>query len=228
MKNCLILSGQYRTFDKTCGSIKTFVDKNNLDVYCAIWNEDNLNLHKIEDVLSPQKTFILHQEQFIKSFDTIAENILKNNPKQRNEDKLVGNASMNFCRKVAYELVPEGYDIIVSSRYDVSLGGMVIEQIPPFIITPTEQSYGLLSDIFGIVPTQFAKHYFLFDVYEKLHSTKFEPEFLQFLETQLKYPQQDIDIHVNQRYCPHMMLLRNLFMNNVPVVQMDLPVGIQR
>lgn len=228
MKNCLVLSGQYRTFDKTCESIKQFIEKNNLDVYCNIWYENDEQLDKIQNELRPKSLSVLYQDLYGDMFQQIENNIRTNNPKGPNQDKLAGNASMNFCKKSAYDLVPSGYDVIVSSRYDLMLGSMVIENIPPVVITPTEQAYAIISDIFAVLPTQFAKHYFLSDVYEKLHSTKFEPEFIEFLKTQHNYPDRDINIHNNERYCPHMMLLRNLIMNNVPFTQMDLPVRIER
>ena len=40
MKKCIVLSGQYRTFDKTKENIKKFIDANELDVYCHLWSMD--------------------------------------------------------------------------------------------------------------------------------------------------------------------------------------------
>jgi hypothetical protein len=42
------------------------------------------------------------------------------------------------------------------------------------------------------------------------------------------YPENDIKIHVEQRYCPHMILLRNLSMNGVEFTIENLPVYLQR
>jgi hypothetical protein len=95
------------------------------------------------------------------------------------------------------------------------------------VVTPLEESYKIISDIFAIIPFKDAKHYFLFDEYERLHSTPFETEFIEVLRKR-GYPENDIKIHVEQRYCPHMILLRNLSMNGVEFTIENLPVYLQR
>jgi hypothetical protein len=104
----------------------------------------------------------------------------------------------------------------------------LIEQQPDVILTPLEESYNLISDIFAIIPTQYAKSYFLYDEYERLHSTQFEPEFVDWLRDIKKYGDDNINIHMFERYCPHMMLLRNLFTDKTPFVTMDIPVRLKR
>lgn len=37
MKKCMVISGQYRTFDKTWPKLKEFIDINQLDVYAHLW-----------------------------------------------------------------------------------------------------------------------------------------------------------------------------------------------
>ncbi len=97
------------------------------------------------------------------------------------------------------------------------------------LITPFEESYNLISDIFAIMPFSYAKHYFLYDVYERLHMTPFEKEFEDHLRYDRKYGEENIRIHKEDRYCPHMMLLRNIYMNKLRGVTTDqLTVSIQR
>ena len=43
-----------------------------------------------------------------------------------------------------------------------------------------------------------------------------------------KYPEHDIITHKEQRYCPHMMLLRNLFLKGAPFDIVNIPVYLQR
>jgi hypothetical protein len=97
------------------------------------------------------------------------------------------------------------------------------------LITPFEESYNLISDIFAIMPFSYAKDYFLYNEYERLHSTQFEPEFEDYLRIDRKYGEENIRIHKEDRYCPHMMMLRNIYMNKLRGVTTDkLTVSIQR
>jgi hypothetical protein len=136
---------------------------------------------------------------------------------------------MNYARKAAYDLVKEKYDNIIYCRYDIEFAQQfLVEQQPDVILTPLEESYNLISDIFAIIPSQFAKSYFLYDEYESLHSTQFEPEFVDWLRNIKQYGDDNINIHMFERYCPHMMLLRNLFTDKTPFVTMDIPVRLKR
>ena len=51
MKNCLVLSGQFRSFDRTVGSIKQFIDNNQLDVYGHMWSTDQNEIDFVTDKL---------------------------------------------------------------------------------------------------------------------------------------------------------------------------------
>jgi hypothetical protein len=53
MKNCIVLSGQYRTFDQTWENIKRFIDLNQLDVYCHLWSDSKEEFDNIVDRLKP-------------------------------------------------------------------------------------------------------------------------------------------------------------------------------
>ena len=55
MKNCIIFSGQYRTFGKTKENIKQFIALNDLDVYCHLWSVDENEINDIIDNLQPKK-----------------------------------------------------------------------------------------------------------------------------------------------------------------------------
>jgi hypothetical protein len=97
------------------------------------------------------------------------------------------------------------------------------------MLTPLEESYNLISDIFAIMPFKDAKHYFIYDQYERLHSTQFEPEFELYLKDIRLYGDENIRIHKYERYCPHMMLLRNIYMNNIKnVATNQLTVSLHR
>jgi hypothetical protein len=136
---------------------------------------------------------------------------------------------MNYSRRVAYSLVPQNtYDDIIYCRYDNALGNMSLNEKPDIIITPFEESYNLISDIFAYMPSSMADSYFLYVEYERLHSTPWEPEFLEWLRNVKKYPEHDIQTHIHTRYCPHLMLMRNIIMNGNNFVMSDLPVRILR
>jgi len=229
MKNCLVLSGQFRSFDRTVGSIKQFIDNNQLDVYGHMWSTDQNEIDFVNDKLKTKNIVFQNTDLYTDTFASIEERILKKNPKGPNQDKLAGNASMNFGRKAAYSLVPKDvYDVIIYCRYDNLVGGMMFTGIPNVIVTPFEESYNLISDIFAIMPAHMADSYFLYDEYERLHSTPWEPEFLEWLRNVKQYPEQDIQTHIHTRYCPHLMLMRNIIMNGHNFVIDNLPVRILR
>ena len=229
MKNCLVLSGQFRSFDRTFGSIKQFIDNNQLDVYGHMWSTDQNEIDFVTDKLKTKNIVFQNTDLYADTFSAIEERILKNNPKAPNQDKLAGNASMNFARKSAYSLVPKDtYDVIIYCRFDNLVGNMMLTGVPDVIVTPEQESYNLISDIFAIIPSRMADSYFLYDDYERLHSTPWEPAFLEWLRYLKKYPEQDIQTHIHTRYCPHLMLMRNIIMNGHNYVIENLPVSILR
>ena len=230
MRGAIVLSGQYRSFDKTWEKIKSFIDYNQLDVYCHLWEdvseeETERQYFSISDKLSTVK--IIQQKQNITQFLPLEQRVLTANPKPLSIDKIAQNAAMNYSRKQAFDLIDEDYDTIVYCRYDLDIETFGCMDVP-HVVTPFNESYNLVSDIFAIMPHKDAKHYFIYDNYEKLHSTQFEPEFVEWLRNEKKYPEGDIKIHMEQRYCPHMMLLRNLVMNKVAFSIDDIPVSIHR
>jgi hypothetical protein len=229
MKNCIVLSGEFRSFRDTVESITSFINTNELDVYCFLWgdnpDEKRYVLNKLKPVNYRFEKYSAHKD----IFEQIETRVRSINPKNAPNDKIAGNASMNFARKQAYSLIREHYDNIVYCRYDIDIHQQfIIAEQPDAILTPMEESYNLVSDIFAVIPSEYAPHYFLYDQYERLHSTQFEPKFEEWLRTIKQYGEENIRIHKHERYCPHMMLLRNLFNNNVPLIQQDIPVRLKR
>lgn len=228
MKKCIVLSGQYRTFDKTRENIKKFIEMNDLDVYCHLWSTNAKEIDDIKYSLKPRAILCEAHEKYKVQFDEMESRIRASNPKNAPDDKIAGNASMNFSRKKAFDLIEEKYDLLVYCRYDINFRYVFQFENVDKIYTPLKESYNLISDIFGIMPFDLAKNYFIYDQYERLHSTKFETVFEDYLRHKKVYGEENIRIHKYDRYCPHMMLLRNLIMSNTPFSTFDLPVSLQR
>lgn len=229
MKNCIIFSGQYRTFDDTQDNLKQFIDLNELDVYCHLWSTEEKEINSIKEVLKPKKMFVEDFDEYKQYFKSIESSIRFSNPKPSTMDILSNHASMNFGRKQAFGLVEEEYDNFIYCRYDIDIYNIFkIDSVSDSIFVPFEESYNIISDIFCISPFKYAKHYFLFDVFQKLHSTDFEGGFLYYLETIKEYGSENIRIHREERYCPHMILLRNLYNNSVPFSLYNFPVRIKK
>lgn len=229
MKNCIVLSGEFRTFRDTVNNIKEFIQNNELDVYSFLWSDDVDEKRFILEELKPVNYRFEKYSTHKDIFDEIETRVRLKHPKNAPNDKVAGNASMNFARKQAYSLIRKDYDNIVYCRYDIDIyQQFVIAEQPHAILTPREESYNLISDIFAVIPSEYAPHYFLYEEYERLHSTQFEPRFEEWLRTIKQYGEENIRIHKHERYCPHMMLLRNLFNNNVPLIQQDIPVRLKR
>ncbi len=230
MRRCIVLSGQYRTFDQTWKNIRNFIDLNGLDVYCHLWSTSEEEKNNVIDRLEPKKILVEDNSLYTETFNTIEKNILQNNPKGVNQDRLSGNASMNYSRRAAYDLIDKDeYDYLVYCRYDIGFRSIFkFENNIESIITPLEESYNLISDIFAIMPMKMADSYFLYEEYERLQSTKWEPEFLNWLRNIKKYPERDIQTHIHTRYCPHMLLMRNILMSGNSFATADIPIYLQR
>jgi len=229
MKNCIVLSGQYRTFDQTWKGIKEFIDLNNLDVYCHLWTDNLEEVKNVADRLNPVKIDFSNPKNYENQFNEIEHRIRLAHTKGPNQDKLAGNASMNFSRKKAFQLIEQDYDMLVYCRYDIRFNKMFQFTKLDIMLTPLEESYNLISDIFAIMPFKDAKHYFIYDEYERLHSTQFEPEFEHHMRDVRQYGDENMRIHMNERYCPHMMLLRNIYMNGIKQVSTNqITVSLQR
>ncbi|MFM2009853.1 MAG: hypothetical protein RLZZ479_243 [Bacteroidota bacterium] len=229
MKNCLILAGEFRTFEKTADTIVNFINANNLDVYCHLWSNNEKEYQKIVDTLKPKQIKCKNLNDN-SEFLNIEARIKKKFLKGPNSDKLWQNASMHYGRKEAYNLVPKDtYDNIIFSRYDLAfLTNFTINQSLNSVKTSVAESWGLISDVFAVMPYKYAKHFFLYEEFEKLHSTPFEQEFIDFLLNDFKYGKENTRIHAHERYCPHMILIRNFFLNKVPWELEEYPVALYR
>jgi len=229
MKNCIVLSGQYRTFDKTWENIKTYIDANEMDVYCHLWSTDEQEIKNVQERLKPTKFLAEDFSQYENVFMDIERRAHAANPKPKTIDSISKNASMNYGRFKAFGLIDDiEYENLSYCRYDLVFDPPFKFQEVGFIVTPIEESYNLISDIFAVMPFKWANAYFLYNNYEHLHSTQFEPEFEDWLRNVKKYPEHDIITHKEQRYCPHMMLLRNLFLKGAPFDIVNIPVYLQR
>lgn len=228
MKNCIVFSGQYRSFDQTKDNLKKFIEINDLDVYCHLWSTNYDEIGEVEKYLQPKALLCEDWMKYKDTFDGIERRVRESNPKNAPNDKVAGNASMNFGRKKAFDLIEQQYGNLIYCRYDIAFDYLFTFNIPDQIITPIEESYNLISDIFAIMPFHLAKNYFIYDQYERLHSTQFEEVFEDFLRHKKQYGDENIRIHKYERYCPHMMLLRNLIMTNTQFTITSLPVRIRR
>lgn len=229
MKNCIILSGQYRTFNQTKEKIKSFIELNDLDVYCHLWSTNQQEIEDINETIQPKKMEVDAFEEYEEYFKSIESSIRVSNPKPSTMDILSNHASMNFSRKKAFDLVDEEYDNFVYCRFDLDIYNVFkIESVSDCVFVPYEESYNLISDIFCIAPFKFAKNYFLFDQFQKLHSSDFESGFIEFLDRIKKYGEENIRIHREERYCPHMILLRNLYNKGIPYNLYNFPVRLQK
>ena len=226
----MVMSGQYRTFDQTWHNIKKLIDLNDIDVYCHLWSNDPKEKDNIQNRLKPKLLISANPEWRVRQFEAMEQRIFEKNPKGPNQDKVAGNASMNYSRKMGLDLVPKDvYDTVVYCRYDIQ-----IEQpfmLPPkidHIITPVEESYGMISDIFAIMPWEMTKSYFLFDDYERLQSENFEAKFMHWLLDIKRHGEDKIDDLIHRRYCPHALLARSIIIHDHQYQIYNLPVRLQR
>lgn len=229
MKNCIVFSGHYRTFDKTKENLKHFIDVNDMDVYCHLWSTNPKEYDSIVSALNPKSIIMEDTSKYESEFAEMEKRIFSSNPKPPTIDEVSKIACLHYARKLAFESIVGEYENLVYCRYDIGF-----EQVFKFtnvsgVLTPEYESYNLISDVFAIMPFRDAPKYFLFDNYEKMTSTPFEPEFDDWLKNIKQYPERDIKIHKEQRYCPHMAVLRNLHNNGVTYnTTTNLPIYLQR
>ena len=230
MRNCIVLSGEYRTFDQTWEQLKQFIDINELDVYCFLKSNNQTEIDNVKERLNPKKILVDtlkdHEDEWLRMEDNIRTKLPKGNPMDRIYNSIF---PMHYGRKLGFDLINGEYDNLVFCRYDIKLNKLFTFHNVDVILTPTEQAYNIISDIFAIMPFKMAKHYFLYDNIENLLSTQFEPKFEEHLKKRINYADWEINIHKHERYCPHIMILRNLFNTNTEYVSTpQLDVMIQR
>ena len=57
----------------------------------------------------------------------------------------------------------------------------VVAKHPNVVITPTNEQYGMVSDIFAIIPGKYAENYFFYHRAEDLLSRRFDDEYKKWL-----------------------------------------------
>jgi len=236
MANALVISGHLRTFRNIVDDLINFINTNNLDVYMYIWNENNQDeIQFVVDRLNPVKWKAEPNEIYAKGFFDAEARIEQINPKQLiTPDRNHVTLSMHFARRQAFNLIEKEYDNVVFTRFDTNLFPFqiteVIEKHPDVVITPTNEQYGMVSDIFAIIPWQYADNYFFFDRAEDILSRRFSDEYKVWLREKFWWEngERDMRLHDENRYCPHQLCMRNYFETNTPYIVMDLPVYIKR
>lgn len=232
-KGALLLSGQLRSFTQTWPKLSEFIKLNNLDVYCHNWQEPNVN--NVNEILKPTKQLIENYEIKVPLFEEMQKEIEQRNPKDLvTPDKLVNPISLHYGKRKTFELVDLKYDFFVSTRYDIDIKKEInvldmINAHPDQVITPSEHSYGMISDIFSIIPNRFASDYFLYPNIVEILGTSFSEEFIKYLKELVKLSDSDIETHNKRRYCPHMLVLKNYFEKNIySLIEGNLSLSIQR
>jgi len=228
-KNAIVISGQYRTFAQTKDNLKKFIDDNALDVYCHLWSNNPVEIEDVKNTLSPKKIIAECPIAYEQQFNDVETEIRSIRSKGQGIDNLKNMASMYWSKTAAFNQIVEDYDFIVYSRYDVQMPLSFKFGAINTILTPTAEHWGAISDIFAIMPTNYAKYYFLYPEFIRLQITEFEPKFIEYLHTIYNVDTAGlVRIHNYERHCPHMMLLRNLIMNDIPFEICEIPVYLQR
>lgn len=228
MKQALVLSGEYRTFAQTGANLKKFADLNNMDVYFHMWSTKDQEIQHVYETLQPKGAGVDNPEIWLPLFYDVERRIKTKNPKNlRHNDKVAQNASMHWSRTRAYSFIQEPYDQITYARLDLFIEPFEINKTE-VLITPSAEAWGVVSDIFSILPSKAAPAYFLYNNYEAIHSRPFEPAFATYLKDRLGYDDMTVSIHAGERYCPHILLLRSLWLNGIEWEEQNLPVKLQR
>jgi len=236
MANALVMSGHLRTFKDIAEEVKHFVSLNELDVYLYIWDENNQDdIDYVVKTLQPVKWLAEKNELYAQEFFDAEDRIAKKNPKELiTPDRNHVTLSMHFARRKAFELIEKEYDNIVYSRFDTRLTTFkirpLVAQYKDAVITPTNEQYGMVSDIFAIIPWQNREGYFFYNRAEDILNRRFDKKTKEWLTEKFFWPtgQRDIVLHDENRYCPHLLCMRNYFESNTPYLVIDLPVYIKR
>ena len=234
--NALVMAGHIRTFKDIADEVVNFKEQNELDVYLFIWDEGNQEeIDFVIEMLKPVKWLVEKNETYAEEFFDAEERIAKNNPKDLMvNDRNHVTLSMHFARRKAFELIEKEYDNIVFSRYDTHLYPFKLNNLAGdysnMVITPTNEQYGMVSDIFAIVPWKYADKYFFYPRAEEIMSKRFSKETKEWLSIKFFWEngQRDIMLHDEKRYCPHMLCMRNFFETDTPYIAIDLPVYLKR
>ena len=236
MRNALIISGHLRTFREIQPDLTGFINHNGLDVFMYVWDEGNQDdIDFAVKSLSPKKWLAEKNELYAQKFIDAENRISQKNPKTLiTPDKNHVTLSMHFARRKAFELIDGEYDNFVFTRFDTHMYSFyideLIEKYPDKVITPTNEQYGMVSDIFAIIPQKYADNYFFYHRAEDILSRRFSQEYKEWLGVKFFWEtgQRDIKLHDENRYCPHNLCMRNYFETNTPYVVVDIPTYIKR
>jgi len=236
MANALVISGHLRTFRNIAEELKHFISLNELDVYMYVWDEGNYDdINYAVEMLSPTKWLAEKNEIYAQDFLDAENRIAEKNPKELiTPDRNHVTLSMHFARRKAFELIDKEYESIIFTRFDTHLYPFkvrsIVQSYPDMVVTPTNEQYGMVSDIFAIIPWKYADNYFFHPRAEKILLTRFSKKYKEWLSEKFWWEngQRDIKLHDENRYCPHMLCMRNYFETNTPYTVVDLPVTIKR
>jgi hypothetical protein len=230
------MAGHVRTFKSIAEELTHFIRFNELDVYLYIWDEGNQDeIDFVVKTLKPIKWKAEKNEIYLPEFLEAEQRIVTKNPKELiTPDKNFATLSMHFARRKAFELIEKEYDNVVFSRFDTHMNAFrvraIVSEFPDAVVTPTNEQYGMVSDIFAIVPWKYADNYFFYPRAEDILSRRFNKKMKEWLSVKFYWEnaQRDIRLHDENRYCPHMLCMRNFFETNTPYTVVDLPVFLRR
>jgi len=236
VSNALVMAGHVRTFKSIAEELTHFIRFNELDVYLYIWDEGNQDeIDFVVKTLKPIKWKAEKNETYLPEFLEAEQRILTKNPKELiTPDKNFATLSMHFARRKAFELIEKEYNNVVFSRFDTHMNAFrvraIVSEFPDAVVTPTNEQYGMVSDIFAIVPWKYADNYFFYPRAEDILSRRFNKKMKEWLSVKFFWEngQRDIRLHDENRYCPHMLCMRNFFETNTPYTVVDLPVFLRR
>lgn len=237
MANALVIAGHVRTFREISEELVAFKEANNLDAYVFIWDEGNdEEIDNVIKTLEPTMWVARKNETVLQEFLDAEKRVHEKNPKQLiNPDKVFAMLSMHYARRQAFELINREYDNIIFTRFDTHIFpfqmSSVLQNHPDSIITPTNEQYGMVSDIFAIVPWKYADNYFFYNRAEDILSRRFDDGLKKWLLEEKFWwdtKERDVRLHDEHRYCPHLLCLRNFYETNTPYVVVDLPVYLKR
>lgn len=235
--NALVIAGHIRTFREISDELVTFKKENDLDTYVFMWNEDDdIEIANVVQKLDPVMWSARKNEKVIQEFLDAEKRVHGKNPKQLiTPDKVFAMFSMHYARRQAFELINREYENVVFTRFDTHIYpfrlNSVLQNHPDVVITPTNEQYGMVSDIFAIVPWKYADNYFFYHRAEDILSRRFDDGLKKWLLEEKFWwenKERDVRLHDENRYCPHLLCMRNFYETNTPYIAMNLPVYIKR
>lgn len=235
--NALVIAGHIRTFREISDELVAFKEANDLDCYVFMWDENNdEEINNVVNTLKPVMWLARKNELVMQEFLEAENRILEKNPKNLiTPDKVFAMLSMHYARRQAFEMINREYDTVVFTRFDTHIFPFDVKSIAnnrsDEVITPSNEQYGMVSDIFAIVPWKYADNYFFYHRAEDILSRRFDDDLKKWLLEEKflwENKERDVRLHDENRYCPHMLCMRNFYETKTPYSVIDLPVYIKR